>query len=80
MKVLKYTHASSLIFATYEMTSYTISLIEGNGYYREQVICKLFLKSLKVYQKGIVGKVKDKQETTSTFNAHVTFIVMIKTL
>ena len=31
-------HASSLIFATYEMTSCTISLIEGNGYYQEQVI------------------------------------------
>ena len=56
------------------MTSCTISLIEGNGYYQEQVIiieaidtpcslflCKLFLKSLKVYQKGIAGKVKAKQ-------------------
>ena len=76
------------------MTSCTISLIEGNGYCREQVIiseafdtpcslsflCKLFLKSLKVYRKGIVRKVKDKQETTNTFNAHVTFIVTIKTL
>ena len=76
------------------MTSCMISLTEGNGYYQEQVIiikafdtpcslsflCKLFLKSLKVYQKGIVGKVKDEQETTNTFNAHVNFIITIKTL
>ena len=88
-------HVSSLIFATYEMTSCMISLIESNGNYQEQVIiieafdtpcslsfflCKLFLKSLKVYWKGVVGKIKDKQETTNTFNAHVTFIIMIKTL
>ena len=43
-------------------------------------LCKLFLKSVKVYWKDIVGKVKDKQETTNAFNAHVTFIATIKTL